>query len=243
MDELPYDVQVAIEFTLMNWDKILGKSELTNIPRNFFETLPEFPMKVDVSNEDVILKINSELNALKSDPNIWFCLDDLPHEIWKDVYGYEGLYMVSNFGRVKSFHHSKIRIMSPSKSARGYLSVNLQKKGTRKLFCIQVLVARAFIANPENKPIVHHKDANPSNNCVFNLEWATYKENTQYALKTGRIKCGSENVCSKLSPEEIKEILETCIPRDKEFGPRHLAKKFKVGFTTIYGIINGERHI
>ena len=104
-------------------------------------------------------------------------------EIWKDIQGYEGLYQVSNLGRVKSLNYnktSKSKILSPGKNKTRYLSVCLFKNKKGKVFYVHRLVAQAFIDNPNNYPEVNHKDENPSNNHVNNLEWCTHKYNSNY---------------------------------------------------------------
>lgn len=113
-------------------------------------------------------------------------------EIWKDVKGYEGLYQVSNFGRVKSFRASwklgkpKETILHPSLINSGYEVVTLYSKEKRQKFQVHRLVALNFIPNPENFPCVNHKDENKLNNCVNNLEWCTYQYNNNYG--TARIR-------------------------------------------------------
>ena len=108
-------------------------------------------------------------------------------EIWKDVIGYEGLYFVSNLGRVKSTptcKHKKPRILKPI-PRNGYLSVILcDEHGLKNVF-IHRLVAQCFVPNPYNKPIVNHVDGNKMNPCAENLEWCTQKENIDHAIKTG----------------------------------------------------------
>lgn len=106
-------------------------------------------------------------------------------EIWKDIAGYEGLYQVSNFGRVKSLaklcgHRPKGETILNIQDTRGYKRVTLCKDNKLKKFQIHRLVAIAFIENPENKPCINHKDENKANNNVDNLEWVTWKENTNY---------------------------------------------------------------
>ena len=108
-------------------------------------------------------------------------------EIWKDIKGYEGLYQVSNLGRIKSLpRKSKNRIVKqenikkPSTLPKGYLQICLYKNGKVKYSSIHRLVAKTFIPNPNKFPCVNHKDCNPKNNEVSNLEWITYKENNNY---------------------------------------------------------------
>lgn len=96
---------------------------------------------------------------------------------------YEGLYMVSNIGRIKSLNYhrtGKDGILKPNKQVSGYLVVHLSKNGITKPYRISRLVAMAFIPNPDNLPEVNHKDEVKTNNCVENLEWCTCKYNTNY---------------------------------------------------------------
>lgn len=115
------------------------------------------------------------------------------NEVWKDVKGYEGLYQVSNQGRVKSFREStkygmqKEYILKPSLINSGYHVVTLYAPNRpKKKFQIHRLVAETFIDNENNLPCVNHKDENKLNNCVDNLEWCTYEYNNNYG--TARIR-------------------------------------------------------
>ena len=101
-------------------------------------------------------------------------------EIWKDVLGYENLYLVSNFGRIKSLYH-KNKIMQVYTNQQGYSIVRLHKNKKRTGLLLHRIVAKAFIPNPNNKPEVNHIDGNKLNNCVNNLEWVTSSENTIHA--------------------------------------------------------------
>lgn len=109
-------------------------------------------------------------------------------EIWRDIKGYEGLYQISNLGRVKSLpkrhSHKETYILKPS-CIKGYLRVFLTKNNVSKSTSIHRLLAIEFIDNPENKPYVNHIDGNKSNNDIKNLEWCTQKENCIHAIKTG----------------------------------------------------------
>lgn len=113
-------------------------------------------------------------------------------EIWKDVTGFEGLYKVSNHGRVKSFRASaklgrpKEFILRPYKINSGYDVVTLYSKERRVKFQVHRLVATEFIPNPSNLPCVNHKDENKINNHVDNLEWCTYQYNNNYG--TARVR-------------------------------------------------------
>lgn len=123
-------------------------------------------------------------------------------EVWKDIPGYEGLYQVSNMGRVKSLERTKDnnggkvaipeRIMRTSVDTVGYSIVCLTKDGKRKTHKIHRLVGMAFVPNPENKQEINHKDGDKRNNCAVNLEWSTRLENMHHAYATG-LACGVKN--------------------------------------------------
>ena len=108
-------------------------------------------------------------------------------EIWKDIEGYEGLYQVSNLGRVKSLKVSKIkseRIRKSYQQSSGYISIVLCKNGKVTNHKIHRLVANAFIDNPDNLPEVNHMDEDKTNNCVDNLEWCDSSYNKNYGTRT-----------------------------------------------------------
>ena len=111
-------------------------------------------------------------------------------EIWRDVKDYEGLYQVSNLGRVKSLNYRRTgreEILKPSMNTCGYLFVDLSKYGKQKAFLVHRLVAEAFIPNPENLQQINHKDEDKTNNCVWNLEWCDSKYNNNYGTRNKRI--------------------------------------------------------
>jgi predicted XRE-type DNA-binding protein len=140
-------------------------------------------------------------------------------EIWKDIKDFEGIYQVSNMGRVKSVGrlvnsgkgvHSftiKEKILAVDYSA-SYYRVTLSKNGKIKRFSVHRLVASTFISNPENKPQVNHKDGDKLNNKLDNLEWVTVSENNRHAIDTGLsipVKGEDHGMC-KLKESDILEI-------------------------------------
>lgn len=119
-------------------------------------------------------------------------------EIWKDIEGYEGLYQVSNFGRIKSLERYKKNnggsitliseiILKQSKNNRGYCRIHLCKDAHKKAFSVHRLVADAFVHNPNNLTDVNHKDENKENNCADNLEWCDCNYNINYGTHNKRI--------------------------------------------------------
>lgn len=123
-------------------------------------------------------------------------VDSLDGEEWKEIPGFNGAYMVSNYGRVLSvsrivrsgktnFVKTKDIIMTKRPNKKGYDKVCLNLNGKTKSVFVHRLVAIAFIANPNNKPQVNHIDGNKSNNLVSNLEWCTNGENQIHAYRLG----------------------------------------------------------
>lgn len=121
-------------------------------------------------------------------------------EVWKPIKGYEGLYEVSNLGRVRSLDRvgfqrhwqggqsrylHKGKVLKPCKRPNGYMCISLKKDGVLKTHSIHRLVALHFIPRIEGKNCINHLDANPKNNNVSNLEWCTQSENIQYAYDHG----------------------------------------------------------
>ena len=160
-------------------------------------------------------------------------------EIWKDIQGYEGLYQVSNLGRVKSLGRNvkrpltKIgyvwqpeRILKGRKDTKGYLRVVLYKDQISKGFKVHRLVAVAFIPNPENKPEVDHINRDVSDNNVKNLRWASHKENMNNSLTIAFLfsiaKAGKNHPRARaIRNIDTKEIFDTVQQASKKYGVHH----------------------
>ena len=139
-------------------------------------------------------------------------------EVWKDIQGYEGLYQVSNLGRVKSLgrfidrlvygnYWQEERILKLHKTKYGYLMVELRKNKKPKNFLVHRLVAMTFISNPENKPQIDHINADKTNNSVNNLRWVTAKENVNNPLNMAHLIGKNHPMFGKKHSEETKEKL------------------------------------
>lgn len=170
-------------------------------------------------------------------------ITDLDGEEWRDIAGYEGLYQESNYGRTRSFHNGKIRILKPLHSVHGYLKVNLHKDGLQMAHYVHKLVAETFIPNPLNLPEVNHIFGNKFDCSADNLEWCTPSQNIQHAFKTGIHKIVKGEKCphAKISDADREYIRKVYIPYDKEFGMSALARKFGVAHPSIWKIIHGRR--
>ena len=175
----------------------------------------------------------------------------MEEEIWRDIENYEGFYQVSNQGRIKSLDRyvnskngsvqlKKGKILKPNIDNGGYLGVSLQFNSKVKFVRIHRLVAITFIPNPNNLPIVLHKDDNPANNNVDNLKWGTHQDNK--VIKKRQAK-GEKQHLSKLNEQQVLEIREKYIPII--YSQRDLAKEYSVAQSTIKNIINRKtwKHI
>ena len=178
-------------------------------------------------------------------------------ETWKPVAGYEGLYEVSDLGRVRSLDmfqfrsngwvectfRVKGRVLKPYRTGKGegYQTVELHKngKGTNKK--VHRLVAEAFIPNPEFLPEVNHIDGDKNNNVVSNLEWASGKDNMRHAYNTGLHPSGERVRNAKLTCEQVKSIRQEYRPNTRGLGVKSLAKKYGVGSSTIRNILLGRK--
>ena len=171
-----------------------------------------------------------------------FTLEDLDGEIWKWISGYEDIYQISTYSRVKSFQKGKVKIVKPCLHTCGYLYVDLFKNGKCKKSKLHRLVAEAFIPNPDDKKGVDHIFNNKFDNYFENLRWATQSENNQYAYNTGAKKSGEESYQAMLTNEQVLWIREHYKVRDKEFGATALAEKFNVNAELIWNAAIGKTY-
>lgn len=179
-----------------------------------------------------------------------FYIDDdgvIRCEEWRDIVGYENMYLVSNLSRVKSLQriipHKKSgfqivreKILKPGDSGNGYLYVHLSNGLEKKNFKIYRLSAQAFIPNPENKPDINHKNGIKYDNRCLNLEWCTKKENSKHAYVIGLSipPRGSSSNLSKLTDKQVLEIREN---KDNLFH-KELSVKYGLSMTCISYVVN-----
>lgn len=137
------------------------------------------------------------------------------NEIWKDVIGYEGIYSVSNFGKIRGDldtinGYKSGRILEGTPDKNGYIRVMLYKNTIQRNFPIHILVARAFIGECPKGMEVNHKDTNKTNNFVDNLEYITHLANVEHAKIMGLCakNKGENNPMCKIPDSEIPIIFE-----------------------------------
>jgi len=178
---------------------------------------------------------------------IFECLDPDGNKVieeWRAIKEWEGLYEVSNFGRVRSLiriHTNTLGrkrkyggIIMKFKTDKDYKRINLQRQGHIKTLNVHRLVGHAFIQNPENKPEINHKDGHKFHNKAYNLEWSTSSENTLHAFKNGLMvsKKGENSNNCKLTEAKVLEIRAL---RGKVTQPE-LVRKYGVNQATISAI-------
>jgi hypothetical protein len=172
-------------------------------------------------------------------------------ERWVDIPNYEGLYMVSSFGRVMAKERvinrsgivgikrsgtqkRKAKILNQIVSNTKRLMTTLCKENNPKMFQVSRLVAMSFLENPQNKPEVNHKDGKFQENFVWNLEWNTKRENSDHAVKNGLKIRGERMYSNVLSEKQVLEIFNSNLTQ------KELSKIYNVHFTTCGYIKSGK---
>jgi hypothetical protein len=171
-------------------------------------------------------------------------LNDIVGEKWNQIQGYGSKYFISSFGRIKCvvFYENEPRMMYIKKLSQrvrkenAYTSTTLSTNNTKKVEIVHRLVAKYFIPNPDNKPVVNHKNGIKWDNRVDNLEWVTSRENTIHAVRSGlRVAAIGENSGqAKLTNKQVIEIFNSdqSIP--------YLCELYNVHDTTIRSIKDGR---
>lgn len=162
-------------------------------------------------------------------------------EIWKDIKGYEDMYVVSNHGRVASLNRVqkdkngkekryKGKMLLPHPNSSGYLRVQLKRDGAMKYYFVHRLVAIHFVENPSEaeNTIVNHIDSNYLNNNANNLEWTTYKGNAEHAKARGRL-------------SRTKEWLQHLRESNEKNGRSVIGTNIKTGETVYFVCLNDSR--
>ena len=170
-------------------------------------------------------------------------------ESWRPVVGYEGLYEVSDHGRVRSITREvtyktgrscaiKGRLRALTPDAQGYLHVSLSRSGVVKHFYVHRLVGEQFVPNPTGLPEINHEDRDKSNNTSGNLTWVTRLGNVEHARKSGLYGGRSNpNFRQKLNPDQVSLIvLKWGLGKTHE----QLALEFGVCRQTVTDIISGR---
>jgi hypothetical protein len=171
-------------------------------------------------------------------------------EIWKDIKDYEGLYQISNLGKIKSLARKTNNqfckediILKLWLSPTGYLVINLHKNGKMKYFTVHRLVLKNFVSNPLNKLEINHKDGNKQNNNLNNLEWATSSENHKHAFKLNLMdNKGEQNPQHKLTEWDVK-MIRKMYKNTTYWTQQKLADLFGISRGNIYHIVNNKTWI
>lgn len=175
-------------------------------------------------------------------------------EEWKDIKGYEGLYKISSFGRIKTLMRKesllnkiglpmvrvrKEAIKKQKVYPRGYLGIDLIKDKIKETVYVHRLVAEQFIPNPENKRTVNHKKAVKSDNRFHQLEWATYAEQFKHSRALGiHDDYGSKSKMSKLNESQVIDIRQRA--KSGKCSSSELAKEYSVSTGNINCIVRRQ---
>lgn len=165
-----------------------------------------------------------------------------PLEEWKDIVGYEGLYQVSNFGRVRSFKWKREYILKQFSDTKGYLRVALYKNKTCKRRFVHLIMMESFFPVFDKTLQINHKDGCKYNNVLNNLEWVTPSQNVRHAIANGlKPKQYGEDIGThKLTNEDVLSIRNEYSRGVRGKGYKTLGKKYKVSPRTIKFIVSGE---
>lgn len=167
------------------------------------------------------------------------------NEIWENIIGYIGLYMISNFGRIKrlaGYRCKSERLMECNIRKDKYIIVHLSKNGKQKIFYVHQLVLETFIGPRPNGMVCRHLDGNRTNNKLENLRWGTYDENEQDKARHGTLRKGININTAKLKNKDILEIIELS---DNGMSDQEISKKYFISRRNVNDIKNRKtwKHI
>lgn len=177
-------------------------------------------------------------------------------EIWKDIKDYEGLYQISNLGRIKSLNREflmenkltknmnvrkiKEKILNQYENKDKYLSVYLYKNKIRKMYLVHRLVAQNFIINNKNYCEINHIDNNKQNNCDKNLEWCSRQYNIEYFSRTCLV--GNSKRKTRYQPTEQYDLdgkylktWKTILDAEKFYNTNHISECCRGKYQVIKG--------
>ena len=167
-------------------------------------------------------------------------------EVWKAVDGTNGMYEVSNTGKLRSLNYKKtgkVKELRPAPDPKGYMKTMLPFDGRWKTVKIHRLVATAFIPNVDGLPQVNHKDGNKANNSVDNLEWSTQIDNAHHALKNGLFE-NSLKATANANEHRKKAVvaIDDCGNRRTFPSINEASRQLNVGRRHIQSVLKGERN-
>lgn len=156
-------------------------------------------------------------------------------EVWKEVVGSGGDYIVSSYGRIKSLKSGSERLLKLVPRDNYYV-IGVTMNGRRKVYYVHQVVGKTFIPNPDNKPHINHIDGNKQNNRLENLEWANAMENMTHAIKHGLINNTAENHPRAIANWKLVDEIRN------KFKPRRytipmLCKEYDMNYYTMRNIL------
>jgi len=179
-----------------------------------------------------------------------FAINKYAMEKWKDITGFEELYEVSNYGKIRSLdkyvstgikHQQKIlrkgKVLSLATDRYGYKVVSLTKNHKKHSVTVHRIVAKQYVDNPNNYPVINHKNTIKNDNHYKNLEWCTVKHNNTHAAQNNLFPFGEKHHKTKLTTKEVRLIR---VEYKNGISSYKLADKYKVSRPTINNIINGK---
>jgi len=154
------------------------------------------------------------------------------NEMWIPVKGYEGFYEINKSSEVRSLNKNNYHNIMPQRIDRaGYWTIRPSNRGKDATVYVHRILGFAFVANPEDKPMINHIDGNKLNNSIDNLEWVTHSENMKHAYKLGLV---------VTLPGRCKKIIDKCSGTVFE-SIKNAADHYMIPYSTCKNYLNGNR--